>query len=1187
MSVRTAQARPQRIIGLLLLGLALGASPVYSATLTRTSSFAYDAATGLLTKEVIEPDTSTLCVVTEYTYDAYGNKTAASTRNCNGSSGEAAVPTGDAVIQSSTTSNTYDARGQFPVSSSNALAQSESKTFDPKWGTPLSLTGPNGLTTNWQYDNFGRKTKEIRADGTQTKWDYLYCNGITGGVANCPSVGGAAGAWLVQETPLASDGVTANGPISKTYYDALNRRIRKETQGYDGSGVATAIYQDTQYDSLGRPYMKSRPYYAGQTTYWVMVSYDSIGRPLQETQPDNSVTSTVYNGLTTTITNAKSQIRTTVKNSQGQIVRVTDAQNQSLTYTYDPFGNLTTTTDPAGNVVTLSYDLKGRKIQMVDPDMGTWTYAYNALGQLVRQTDAKGQVSTLAYDKLGRLISRSEADLISNWYYDSYKNGVVCNKGVGKLCQSETSTGYNKAQTYDNLGRQVSSATTVDVPTPYSAAVTYDANGRVQTQTYPTGLVVKYVFTTLGYLKEVRDNASNALYWQANSLDAEGHLLQQTYGNSIQTTQSYNPANGRISAIQSGTGNNVQNLSYQYDALGNITARGDANQSLSESFVYDSLNRLTSSTVNSSGAGIVTQTLAYSALGNITSKSDLGTYTYPASGASSIRPHAVRQIALADGSNIAFAYDANGALTTQSQVDAQSNAVPTKSRSQFYTSFNMPQSMGQGTTSAAFYYGPEHQRVKQISSVQGATVYVNPGNEGALFYEKDTKPDNSIEQRAFITAGGQVVAIVKALTSGGTTTTSVRYMHRDNLGSVTAITDESGTVVERLAYEPFGKRRFANGANDPNNTLLPQNTDRGFTGHEMLDEIGLIHMNGRVYDPLVGRFLSADPHIQSPGSLQSYNRYTYVGNNPLNSTDPSGYFNLGSWFKASTTAFMTGDINRDIPTAANFVRNQPGQQYIDQYVMTHSWAYSLGQAVATYFTAYCGGCGGAAWAIYYTYESTGSVDAALKAGVIAYATSYAETNLSGFELVAAKIAINCANAAMSHGNCGTASATSLINYATGEITGNKLAADAISSCAKAVMSHTDCGKSALSSIVNDVFKGNKDQLVLTGGFVSDLIIRSVVGGTVSVIGGDKFANGAKTEAFDYIIDNQKGPYRAYRQVAARAILDGTNAYLSHEKYGEIALSGASNQAFDAYKENKKRIIESGKSTQTTTNDGIE
>lgn len=122
--------------------------------------------------------------------------------------------------------------------------------------------------------------------------------------------------------------------------------------------------------------------------------------------------------------------------------------------------------------------------------------------------------------------------------------------------------------------------------------------------------------------------------------------------------------------------------------------------------------------------------------------------------------------------------------------------------------------------------------------------------------------------------------------------TTVSYFHRDQLGSTTAVTNEAGAVIERLAYESFGKRRFASGGVDPNNAIAGVNTDRGYTNHEHLEELGLIHMNGRIYDPVLGRFMSADPHIQAPADLQSYNRYSYVMNNPLGLTDPSGYFSL-------------------------------------------------------------------------------------------------------------------------------------------------------------------------------------------------------------------------------------------------------------------------------------------------------
>lgn len=154
----------------LALALAAGALPteVSAETLTRTSAFQYDAATGLLVKEIIEPDNASLCLVTTYAYDAYGNKTSATTRNCNGSSGEAAAPTGDAVFTARTGSTTYDARGEFPVTSTNALGHAETRSFDARFGAILSLTGPNNLATTWEYDGFGRKTQEHRADGTHS-----------------------------------------------------------------------------------------------------------------------------------------------------------------------------------------------------------------------------------------------------------------------------------------------------------------------------------------------------------------------------------------------------------------------------------------------------------------------------------------------------------------------------------------------------------------------------------------------------------------------------------------------------------------------------------------------------------------------------------------------------------------------------------------------------------------------------------------------------------------------------------------------------------------------------------------------------------------------------------------------------------------------------------------------------------
>ncbi len=153
-------------------------------------------------------------------------------------------------------------------------------------------------------------------------------------------------------------------------------------------------------------------------------------------------------------------------------------------------------------------------------------------------------------------------------------------------------------------------------------------------------------------------------------------------------------------------------------------------------------------------------------------------------------------------------------------------------------------------------------------------------------FERIVKDGAPIENVHYIDAGGRV-AMIKTFSDA--TPDETRYFHKDHLGSIDTITDENGNIAERLAYDAWGKRRNT-GWSDAPVTIVALETPRGFTGHEHLDDIGLIHMNGRVYDPLLGRFLSADPFVQFPHSTQGLNRYTYANNNPLSFTDPSGFF---------------------------------------------------------------------------------------------------------------------------------------------------------------------------------------------------------------------------------------------------------------------------------------------------------
>jgi RHS repeat-associated protein len=133
------------------------------------------------------------------------------------------------------------------------------------------------------------------------------------------------------------------------------------------------------------------------------------------------------------------------------------------------------------------------------------------------------------------------------------------------------------------------------------------------------------------------------------------------------------------------------------------------------------------------------------------------------------------------------------------------------------------------------------------------------------------------------------------------------YVHPDHLGSLAIITDANGVVKQKCTYDAWGKRTLVQG------TVL---FDRGFTGHEHLDEFSLINMNGRMYDPMLGRFLSPDPYVQAPEFSQSYNRYSYCLNNPLIFTDPDG-----EWIHILIGAIIGGAINLTVKAIQGKVHN--------------------------------------------------------------------------------------------------------------------------------------------------------------------------------------------------------------------------------------------------------------------------
>jgi RHS repeat-associated protein len=832
---------------------------------TRTSSFTYDAL-GRLATEVIEPNGATLKLTTTYGYDGFGNRSSKTV-------------SGPDITTRTEYYDYTDGRGQFMTSSRNALTHPTSYTYDLRTGAVKTVTDPNNITTTFTYnDGFGRKTQESRPGSPTTDIYYECWNGsIPGSGLKCPAPTGPA----ITQIRTVTNGAGTN----YAFHDILGRVVQTNTQGFGGNYT----YKVTQYDNLGRVASVSHPYFAGEEVHCATYGYDALGRVLSVTEPGPNttdcanttggrVTTTTYNGLSTTVTtppttaSPSGQAKTTVKNSQGLVATVTDNAG-TITNTYDPFGNLLRVAKSfdAGADVEMGYDLRGRKTYIKDPDMGTWSYKYNTLGELVEQKNAKLQTISMTYDVLGRMKTRvlPFGEFASTWNYDT------ATYGKGKLA-SGGDANATETYVYDSLSR-VSSQTTSISGITYTTSYTYDAYSRLLTLTYPiTGFKIYHVYNAYGYLTEIRkDTATGLRYWKADSFDAHSRLTKETLGNSLISQRAYDHRTGDLLTIKTGTSTNptsVQNSSFIFDALDNLTYRSwyDGTSTRSETFDYDNLNRLTTIT------GPVNRTISYHANGNISLKSGVGLYVYPTNG---IRPHAVSSLAFIGTS---YTYDANGNLTGVTGTGAKSIA---------YTSFNKPKTISNASGTTTFTYDANYNRLIKAAP-GGTTTYI-----GKL-YEKFVS-GSTTTQKNYIYAGNNLVGVFSTLSNG---TSNTRYFQTDHLGSVEVITNESGGVVQRLSYDAWGKRRNPNGTDA---ISITAQTTRGFTRHEHDDEAGLVNMNAREYDPLLGRFITPDTIIPSATNSQAYNRYSYVINNPLSLTDPTGH----SWLSRAVRS-VTRSVRR-------------------------------------------------------------------------------------------------------------------------------------------------------------------------------------------------------------------------------------------------------------------------------------
>jgi RHS repeat-associated protein len=830
--------------------------------ITRVTEQTWNGPKCRLTNTVIEPGSS-WALNTAIEYDVFNNVNRTTVTGNN-------IPT--AIV----TEANYGANGHLLQWEENAVDHRTNFTSNVNLGLPATRTDPNGLLTTWTYDDFGREIRMTRPDGTSTFKTYH----------RCETANNYCGDTLLRYAIRTSERNTLDGEINYAdqFFDVMGRVKFEQKVGFSGQTIGLQML----YDNRGNVALKSNPFFVGTgSVSGQSYTYDFLNRLVRTDRPVSDVDRTVvsewliYNGLTTTAIDALGRTQTKVASAWGTVVQATDEAIQHTKYTYNAFGDLRTVTSPpitgipAGIVTTIAYNVRGFKIGSNDPDMGSWTYTYDALGRLLTQVDAKLQTTAFTYDVLGRTKTREDhPGGVSNrttWMWDPLPYGR------GLLSMVTSPDGYREEYVYDNQSRP-SSATTTANGTNFVMDYAYDAStGRLVSTTYPdsggTRLTVQHNYNQYGFLKDVRESGAPTPLWQATAEDALGHVTREEFANGHVTNLGFDQTNGRLYSVQTGLSGSppIQSLSYHWDAVGNLVRRTEGLQYINETFTYDANYRL--ATVSRNGS--VTLTMAYDEVGNVLNKSNAGSYVYVnqtgCTPYAHTQPHAVRKV----GTNV-YCYDANG------------NMVSRSGSSVTWSTFNYPTQINQaGGNTSTFYYGASRNAYRQISVDAGTTEDRITVGDGA--FEQLTRNGGAqTEFRHFVVAHGRVVAIVKRSAQTGNKTF---YPHADHLGSTDLVSDETGQVYLRTSFDAWGQRRggsWAGPPTAPEKTAINASTHRGYTGHEQLDNLNLVHMKGRVYDPVIARFMSADPIIQSPFRSQSFNRYSYVWNNPLNSTDPTG-----------------------------------------------------------------------------------------------------------------------------------------------------------------------------------------------------------------------------------------------------------------------------------------------------------
>ena len=857
---------------------------------------------------------------TSFGYDAYGNQTTITiyaqpgTKAINGSTTYSAPGNGSTAR---TTAITYDATFRvFSEQTTLPNGLTHNAAYDKRMGTMTSVTGPNGVATrvSAEYDVFGRMIKVIKPGDTTTNPTIL-------------------AQYHDLEQPFRytvmnreESGVAGAVHVASQFYNGMGQKIQTKSESLDGT---QNVVVDYQYNTMGQLTKESRPRYVNQSgtsfnsyfavptsgVQWTEHTYDAVGRQLTVKTPNNETTTMSYGlgsvGTETRTVDPRGNKKVHEYDMTGRLVTVKEYQGSSTlyattSYQYSGLDLLTKVIDANNNQTTMVYDSLGRKTAMTDPDMGGWAYTYDINGNLLTQRDAKNQTTSFSYDTLDRLSGKSFSNGFGgttsvSYGYDQIDSPNHTNGKGQRTSMTDASGSHHWA--YDTRGQVSRESQTVSGGSTYVSSYTYRADGQLKTETYPTGEFLTYGYDPARRQTSMTSNIGGT-YLGNTTYDALSQPLTKALGNGTTETYTYETASARLQSLRVTQPNSAQALKreYTYHAGGNVrsiknTKHTGAVESIA--YGYDQLDRLTLAcawnfSTNSCVSGQFNQSFRYDKLGNILTKAGTN-YTYGSS-----KPHAVT----AAGAN-SYTYDTNGNMLTGA------------GRTFTWNGENQPVQIAKtGTPTETYVYDGDNVRIKRTVASSPAVTSIYVGK---------------VEYR-----GTQVISTyggVASRTTTGTPTSSnlgtIVYMHTDHLGSVSMTTSATGTVAQTQEFDPWGAVK-AGGI-----TSVSYN----YTG-QRLDGTGLLFYNARYYDPQLARFTSADSIVPGtshraltvdyhettfntsmrsentqgfwfqmsdrqrqqatspwgPSNAQELNRYSYVKNNPILYTDPSGHkvYNVNS-----------------------------------------------------------------------------------------------------------------------------------------------------------------------------------------------------------------------------------------------------------------------------------------------------